>query len=539
MKGRKAMSLKELLKTNIPRAIFILFIFFAYAVGGTISTYLFKYAINDLTKGNWDRFVLWMLIDFAFSIFTVLSLPLGTFLFNKQIQECVHNIRAQIMRRYYNSGDYKVSEMQNELGNNLKILTDDYATPWIEIWTNLLSLVFAIGTLITLHWSLILFVAVAAIIVLMLPKIMTKKLSNSTAAAAKKNAQLLNTIENWFSGLGELRRYSAGARLDRALGQDSRKLAAANIYRRKVQGISISINGLGNAIGQIGASLWSGLLFFAHVITLGDWFIAGSFASTIFNGLWSVISAMTQMRSTKKLRQEIAQLTKPIPERKKGTVAYGVECHNLTVQYQNGESITYPDFTINKGDKVLLSGDSGTGKSTLFKVLLGQLKPETGKVYFTAKDGTKILPQNAQLGYVAQDATLFPDTIANNITMFNRKLTSKLKEVIQRVQLVPDLAKFPKQIDTVVDLDQGNLSGGQRQKVVLARAEVHDEPFLLLDEATSAIDSNATSAIIGDLLDTDKTVLMIAHNFSPELKEKFDYQIHLQSNKKKGNSDDN
>ncbi|MEB3362793.1 hypothetical protein SDC49_01095 [Lactobacillus sp. R2/2] len=95
-------------------------------------------------------------------------------MFNKQIQECVHNIRAQIMRRYYNSGDYKVSEMQNELGNNLKILTDDYATPWIEIWTNLLSLVFAIGTLITLHWSLILFVAVAAIIVLMLPKIMTK-----------------------------------------------------------------------------------------------------------------------------------------------------------------------------------------------------------------------------------------------------------------------------------------------------------------------------------------------------------------------------
>ncbi|MEB3362791.1 ABC transporter ATP-binding protein [Lactobacillus sp. R2/2] len=209
------------------------------------------------------------------------------------------------------------------------------------------------------------------------------------------------------------------------------------------------------------------------------------------------------------------------------------------MQYQNGESITYPDFKINKGDKVLLSGDSGTGKSTLFKVLLGKLTPETGEVYFTAKDGTKILPQNAQLGYVAQDATLFPDTIANNITMFNRKLTSKLKEVIQRVQLVPDLAKFPKQIDTVVDLDQGNLSGGQRQKVVLARAEVHDEPFLLLDEATSAIDSNATSAIIGDLLDTDKTVLMIAHNFSPELKEKFDYQIHLQSNKKKGNSDDN
>ena len=123
--------------------------------------------------------------------------------------------------------------------------------------------------------------------------------------------------------------------------------------------------------------------------------------------------------------------------------------------------------------------------------------------------------------------------------MFNRKLTGKLKEVTQRVQLVPDLAKFPKQINTTVDLDQGNLSGGQRQKVVLARAEIHEEPFLLLDEATSAIDSKATSEIIGNLLDTDKTVLMIAHNFSPELKDKFDYQINLKSNKKSGNQNDN
>ena len=258
-------------------------------------------------------------------------------------------------------------------------------TPLPGYRSNLLSIIMAIGTLLTLHWSLILFVAIAAVIVLTLPKVMTKKLSSSTAEASKKNAEFLNTIENWFSGLSELRRYSAGARLDRALGQDSRKLAAANVNRRKIQGISISINGLGNAIGQIGASLWSGLLFFAHIITLGDWFIAGSFASTIFNGLWSVISAITQMRSTKKLRQEIAQLTKPISGKKQGTKVYGVECHNLKVQYQNGESISYPDFTINKGDKVLLSGDSGTGKSTLFKVLLGQLKPETGEVYHLKK----------------------------------------------------------------------------------------------------------------------------------------------------------
>ena len=84
------MSLKELFKTNIFRGIFILIIFLCYAICGTLATYLFKYAINDLTRGNWDRFVFWLVIDFIVSIFTVLSLPLGTFLFNTRYEKDKH-----------------------------------------------------------------------------------------------------------------------------------------------------------------------------------------------------------------------------------------------------------------------------------------------------------------------------------------------------------------------------------------------------------------------------------------------------------------
>ena len=83
-------------------------------------------------------------------------------------------------------------------------------------------------------------------------------------------------------------------------------------------------------------------------------------------------------------------------------------------------------------------------------------------------------------------------------------------------------------INTVVDLKNENLSGGQRQKVVLARSEIHHQPFVLMDEVTSAIDQKATEKIIDELLKTDQTVLMIAHNFTPELKAKFDHEIKLE-----------
>ena len=78
-----------------------------------------------------------------------------------------------------------------------------------------------------------------------------------------------------------------------------------------------------------------------------------------------------------------------------------------------------------------------------------------------------------------------------------------------------------------INLDKGNLSGGQRQKLVLARALIHQSPWLLIDEGTSAIDSAGTKQVLQNLLNTPSTVIMIAHNYSTELVSMFDRQIKL------------
>lgn len=76
--------------------------------------------------------------------------------------------------------------------------------------------------------------------------------------------------------------------------------------------------------------------------------------------------------------------------------------------------------------------------------------------------------------------------------MFNENLQDKLQDVVQAVQLQSDLAKMPDGVNTTIDLKSENLSGGQRQKVVLARTEIHEQSFVLMDEVTSAIDQKAT-----------------------------------------------
>ena len=90
-----------------------------------------------------------------------------------------------------------------------------------------------------------------------------------------------------------------------------------------------------------------------------------------------------------------------------------------------------------------------------------------------------------------------------------------------------DIAKFTEGLDEKINLDKLNISGGQRQKIVLARAKVHNSDIILIDEGTSAIDQKATMSILKNLLKSKTTIVFIAHNFNEEMHQLFDREIHL------------
>lgn len=101
------MSLKDLLKSNIPRAIIMMMVYVIAAIADTLNNYLLKYATDNLTKGNWNRAVLWLLIITGVGLLSFFLSLLVTYLFNIQIQKYLHQIRARIMKQYYEQGTEK------------------------------------------------------------------------------------------------------------------------------------------------------------------------------------------------------------------------------------------------------------------------------------------------------------------------------------------------------------------------------------------------------------------------------------------------
>jgi ABC-type bacteriocin/lantibiotic exporter with double-glycine peptidase domain len=226
---------------------------------------------------------------------------------------------------------------------------------------------------------------------------------------------------------------------------------------------------------------------------------------------------------------KISKDIEPISSQKKTNieVPYIIETQNLALKFPNGETLQYPDLKINQGEKILLSGDSGSGKTTLFKLLLGIIEPSQGKVNFKNKKNEEINPDFSKIGYIPQEPILFPGTIKQNITMFNNELTSKVEKAIEEVGLENDIKKFKNGVNTELDLNKLNISGGQRQKIVLARAKIHGSKIILIDEGTSAIDQKGTLSILKNLLKSEATIVFIAHNFNESMHNLFDREIKL------------
>ncbi len=196
-----------------------------------------------------------------------------------------------------------------------------------------------------------------------------------------------------------------------------------------------------------------------------------------------------------------------------------IEFKNVSFKYHENGLFNNFNLTIPKNKKVALVGHSGSGKSTLVKLLYRLYDLEKGEIRIDNKNIADVKQESlrSELSIVPQECILFDDTIYNNILFSNPKASRK--EVLQAIkfaQLDKVIANFPKKENTIVGERGVKLSGGEKQRVSIARAILANKKVLVLDEATSSLDSKTESEIQKDLqiLMQGRTSLIIAHRLS-------------------------
>ena len=200
-----------------------------------------------------------------------------------------------------------------------------------------------------------------------------------------------------------------------------------------------------------------------------------------------------------------------------------ISIRHLSYAYPHGKTVL-KDFNlcIRKGEYVGFRGYSGVGKSTLFHLLLGLLKPTEGEIRI---DDNVLTPDIQALwlhrvGYVPQEVFVFQGTLAENIALGRKEVNkNRILQVLKQVNLGKWIQSLPNGIDTVLTESGGQLSGGQKQRIGIARALYKEMDVLLLDEATSALDNQTEKEINETLCQLRQiynklTILSIAHRES-------------------------
>jgi len=193
-----------------------------------------------------------------------------------------------------------------------------------------------------------------------------------------------------------------------------------------------------------------------------------------------------------------------------------IEFKNVAYSYDSYNIFENLSFNIDKGDFVFVKGDSGVGKSTLFKILTKQINDYKGKVII---DNTNI--KNLTLNdirnnicFVSQNEIIFTDTILNNITLFKEVAKKELEKVIG----ITGIDKFLKEknisLNFLLEENGHNISGGERQRILLARALLQNKKILILDETTNGIDTLSEENIVRKVKEEyDVTLILISHRY--------------------------
>ncbi|MBO9492308.1 peptidase domain-containing ABC transporter [Endozoicomonas sp. G2_1] len=189
---------------------------------------------------------------------------------------------------------------------------------------------------------------------------------------------------------------------------------------------------------------------------------------------------------------------------------------NICFSYDNEQTtiLTNINLTIEAGQSVAITGASGAGKTTLMKIMLGLLQPTSGRVLLDGKDITQLGLTNyrKQIAAVMQDDTLLAGSISDNISFFDPMPNiERIEQSAQQAAIADDINKMTMGYNSLVGDMGANLSGGQVQRLLLARALYHTPAILFLDEATSHLDSNNETQISQQIEQLAMTRIVIAH----------------------------
>ncbi len=347
-----------------------------------------------------------------------------------------------------------------------------------------------------------------------------RALTGYAKSSMEANVKLSGTVTALLNGVQKIK--LAGAE-DRAFSKWAHGYSAYARAAYNRPGIVVILPSLVGLVGLVGTAV---IYYIAGTTQVSvDNYMAFNAAFGQITGAMMTFAGMTdqlsRIRPMFELVEPILQATPELSEDKQSVEALtgSIEVSGVSFRYSNDSPYVLNDlsFKVRAGEYVALVGKSGCGKSTIMRLLLGFEKPARGTVFYGPYDVQKVDLSSLRqhIGTVLQEGKLFVGSIFHNITVSTPHATlDDAWEAAELAGIADDIRKMPMGMQTIVSEGSGGISGGQRQRLMIARAVCGKHRILIFDEATSALD-NVTQRHVSESLESlNCTRIVVAHRLS-------------------------
>lgn len=464
-------------------------------------------------------FILYILKYFISFISNYLSSKFNNFVSNE--------LRYELVKRIMNlSMEYLESIEKGYLQSRISecsSITTMFSITIVGILINLFDAILSISTMFTINNDLAVTVLIFMPLFFIFVKISNKEYTQNTKKVLEANAVLNGECFEIINGIEDIKILNGKKYSLNKFKEKLDQLVRITLRQNKIMiFLTNSITGI-NDVGTLLILLVSGILIIKGQFTIGLYTTFSLYSAKIFTCTQFLANVGPSLKQTCLSVERVFEFLEMDDESKGKNenldkTIDSIELENVSFQYKRSDRkvLKCVNMIMKRGEKILIRGENGTGKSTLIKLLDALYRPNDGRIFINNTDMAIINPDSIRerISIVSQNIFLFRGTVLDNILYGQEeKKREDVEKLISELNLVYYISRLPKGLDTEIIQNSSGISGGQTQVIAFIRAILSEKDIIILDEPISNVDAETRNIILCILKESkfDGILIIISH----------------------------
>ncbi|RDY32919.1 ABC transporter ATP-binding protein [Lachnotalea glycerini] len=490
--------------------------------------------VNSMEQKNQSLFFCSMLFMLLVVVIYFLFSTLLKYFKNLYMKRALSQFKKYVFEKILKKS---ISEFNNEFSgkfisaftNDLNSIEMNYLNGNIAIFNYAVMFFIAILAMAYVNLVITLCVLFGCLIPVAVSLILGKKLVAKERKTSDENATFVDQIKDLLNGFLEIKSFKAENEVLALFGEQNFTLEETKRERRDTNDTMLIAGQISSLVVIIIIFILGIIFIFKGTMTIASVLGCVQLSNYITDPIKQLVSLISNKKASIGLISKLADIIKErvnqaVKEIHINEIKRGITLKDVTLKYEEGPYIlNHINMVFSKGKSYAIVGGSGSGKSTLIKLMLGYFENYGGKVEYDDKELSTINLDSLYdvVSVIQQNVFLFDKSIKNNITMFKEFDEEKMEHAISLAGLKNLIAK--KGEDYNCGESGSNLSGGEKQRISIARCLLRETPVLLMDEATASLDNATAYLVENQILQIEGiTRIIVTHRLEESLLRKYD-----------------